>query len=205
MSYNMGNGPEGSSNPKADAKAAKAYAKASRPWYKKKRWWLVAVFIVIIGASAAGGGADETPTAVDNSSSQSNETGKKDEAAAEEKAEPTKEPEPTKEAKPEAMPVKAAAILKEFEDNELSADAKYKGKTLKVTGVVDKIDTDLFDDEKYILRLADGGDFAFLTVNCYDMSTDELATLNKGDNATVIGEFDDGGDLGVEVNDCKLA
>jgi hypothetical protein len=45
----------------------------------------------------------------------------------------------------------------------------------------------------------------FLTVNCHDMSTDELATLNKGDTATVIGEFDDGGDLGVEVNDCKLA
>jgi hypothetical protein len=36
------------------------------------------------------------------------------------------------------------------------------------------------------------------------MSTDELSTLGTGDNVTVIGEFDDGGDLGVEVKDCAL-
>jgi hypothetical protein len=203
MSYNTGNGPEGPSNPRADAKAAKAYAKASRPWYKKKRWWLAAaVLVVIIGSAAAGGGSDETPTtATDDSSSQSNEAGKKDKAASEKNSEPTKEAKP----EPEAMPVQAAAMVKEFEDNELSADAKYKDKTLKVTGVVNKIDTELFDEDKYVLRLGGGGDFVFLTVNCHDMSTDELATLNKGDTATVIGEFDDGGDLGVEVNDCKLA
>ena len=32
-------GPEKSQSTKADRKAAKAYAKATRPWYKKKRWW----------------------------------------------------------------------------------------------------------------------------------------------------------------------
>jgi hypothetical protein len=91
--------------------------------------------------------------------------------------------------------------LKEFEDNELAADAKYKDETLTITGIVNKIDTELFDDEKYILRLGGGGDFEFLTVNCYDMSTDELSTLAKCDAVTVIGEFDDGGDLGVEVKE----
>lgn len=37
------------------------------------------------------------------------------------------------------------------------------------------------------------------------MSTDELSTLNRGDTVTVLGEFDDGGDLGVQVKDCKAA
>jgi hypothetical protein len=37
------------------------------------------------------------------------------------------------------------------------------------------------------------------------MSTGELSTLKKGNKTTVIGEFDDGGDLGVDVKDCKLS
>jgi acyl dehydratase len=44
------------SNPKADAKAAKAYAKATRPWYKKKRWIAAIVVGVIIVAAALGSG-----------------------------------------------------------------------------------------------------------------------------------------------------
>ncbi len=49
-------------NPKAAAKAAKAYAKATRPWYKKKRFILpiaLVLLIVIISATSSG---DETST-----------------------------------------------------------------------------------------------------------------------------------------------
>ena len=50
-------------DPKAHAKAAKAYAKAQRPWYKKKRFMiplvLVVVVIVIKAAAGGGGGGDE--------------------------------------------------------------------------------------------------------------------------------------------------
>ena len=87
--------------------------------------------------------------------------------------------------------------------NELAADSKYQGKTLRITGRIDKIDTDIWDDEKYILRL--GGKWDIVGVNCNDMPTEELATLKQGQNVTVIGQFDDGGDLGVEVADCRLA
>ncbi len=46
---------------KAQAKAAKAYAKASRPWYKKKRFILggVGALFVIIAAIGSGAGEDE--------------------------------------------------------------------------------------------------------------------------------------------------
>lgn len=83
---------------KADAKAAHAYAKATRPWYKKKRWWLVGLVLIAIIAGALGGGGDagDDATATDDSSSQSSDSGKKDKAAAapKEEAEPTEEPEP---------------------------------------------------------------------------------------------------------------
>jgi len=196
-------------NAKAEAKAAKAYAKATRPWYKKKRWWLAGLVLVIIIGSVASSGSDD-PTAPPTASEPTATDEPTESEAPTESEEPTEEPtapeEPSApEPEPEAVPVRAGVILKEFEDNELAADNKYKGKALKITGVVDSIDTDLFDDEKYILRISSGARFAFLTVNCNEMSTDELATLKKGDNVTVLGEFDDGGDLGVEVKDCRLA
>lgn len=204
-------GPQPTGNPKADAKASKAYAKASRPWYQKKRWWVVGIILIIaIGGALGGGGEDETTTASDSSSEAGDNSGSdesnsdsndKDADSGEEKA-----PKPEKaEAGPKPVAVTAATIIKEFEENELAADSKYKDKSLKVTGVVEKIDADLFDGDKYILQLGAGTDFEIVTVNCNDMSTDELSTINKGDKVTVIGEFDDGGDLGVEVSDCKLA
>lgn len=54
-------GYQGSGNPKADAKAAKAYAKASRPFYAKKRFWLLGVvaLIVIVAVASSGGSKDD--------------------------------------------------------------------------------------------------------------------------------------------------
>jgi hypothetical protein len=204
-----------------------AAVKASRPWYKKKRWWLAIAVIVLIAGSALGGGGgagDDSPAASETNKSsdgQSNRDADTDDADAKAKADAEAENKADADAEAKAVakakaakakaaaaaavPVKAADIVKEFEDNELAADTKYKGKTLKITGVVSKIDTELFNDKKYILQLGDGGDFEFLTVNCHDMSNDELSTLGKGKSVVVIGKFDDGGDLGVEVEDCKLA
>jgi hypothetical protein len=45
--------PPGSRNPKAEAKAAEAYAKAMRPWYKKKRLIIPAAFIALILIASA--------------------------------------------------------------------------------------------------------------------------------------------------------
>lgn len=58
------------SNPKAAAKAAKAYAKASRPWFKKKRYIaLLVIGLFVIIAAASGGGSDDGPKAVDSTAS----------------------------------------------------------------------------------------------------------------------------------------
>ncbi len=90
-------------NAKAERAGAKAYAKASRPWYKKKRWWAAGLLLIIIIAVAGGGaGSDDSdPTASETASQGSQE----DEPAAEE--EPTAEEEPAMTA-PQENAVEAA-------------------------------------------------------------------------------------------------
>lgn len=186
-------GPYGD-DPKATAKAAKAYAKAQRPWFKKKRFILPLAFVLIaVISQAAGGSSDETPPAAADTST----TG--DAAAGE---------QPNDSGSGAAAPaveVTAKALLKEFEDNELAGDQKYKGKVLKITGTVSGIDTEIFDDEKYVLNINGGGDFEILSVSCYDIPNADLSSVTVGQTITVVGDFDDGGDLGVDVKNCTIA
>lgn len=57
---------------KAQAKAEKAYAKASRPFYKKKRFILlavIAIIVIIVIASNSGGGSSSSSSSGGGSSS----------------------------------------------------------------------------------------------------------------------------------------
>lgn len=172
----------------------------------KKIFMFIGVIAVISFIGSAMGGGEESPSANDDTTTVTTDSGDSAEVeevadekpAKKDKKKPAAAPAPVK-----AMNVDASKLAKEFEQNELAADTKYEGKTLRITGRIDKIDTDIWDDEKYILRL--GGKWEIVGVNCNDMSTDELATLKQGQTVTVIGKFDDGGDLGVEVADCQLA
>lgn len=183
-----------------------------RPWFKKKRIVipLGAVALLVIGGIAGGGteptAESDVTTAVAADAESSDESAKKS-------VEPAEAEKPKEEAKPKAKPkpkaevvkVGAAEMLSDYDGNELAADKKYEGKRIQVTGTVDKIDTEFFDNDQYVLRISDGSEFSFLTVNCNDMSSDELSTLTVGNEVTAIGKFDDGGDLGVELKKCTLA
>lgn len=59
---------------KAHLKAAKAYAKAQRPWYRKKRWILSAGFLVLVIA-AAGSGTSTTPESGAEAQAQAQDVG----------------------------------------------------------------------------------------------------------------------------------
>jgi hypothetical protein len=187
-------------NAKANAKAAKAYAKAQRPWYKKKRFIfpLAIVALIAFGAVTSGGAdkTDTTPAAVADTSSDDTST------SAEDTSDKSSAPA---EKKQKVLAVTAKQILKEFDDNEAAADAKYDGKVIAVTGVVDKIDTEVFNEDEYVVQIADGGDFVFPTVNCDDQTNKVAAKIKKGQTVTATGDFEDGGDLGVEMHGCVLS
>ena len=74
-SFGPGGGGYQGGDPKAQAKAEKAYRKAQRPFYKKKRFILpialLALIVIIVASSRSGGGgsttADPTPAPVASS------------------------------------------------------------------------------------------------------------------------------------------
>ncbi|WP_166140434.1 OB-fold protein [Nocardioides ochotonae] len=198
-------------DPRAEAAAAKAYAKAQRPFYKKKRVIIPAALVAMVAVGAAAGGAEETgdDTAKDGSSKNESgaqtepRTGAKEGGAAQKK-EKAASPEPEPEPEPSAVVVTAKQILADFEGNEAMADAKYSGKTIEVTGVVEKVDTEFWNDEEYVVQIAEGGDWVMWTVNCDDQSADVAAQITRGSTITVRGEFEDGGDLGIEMKGCEI-
>jgi hypothetical protein len=56
---------------KAEAAAAKAYAKAQRPWYKMKRWWAAGLLLfAIIGAAGSGTSSDDSQPTVSHNTTQ---------------------------------------------------------------------------------------------------------------------------------------
>jgi tRNA_anti-like len=142
---------------------------------------LGAAMIVLMGASSEGCSSPDTSAGGDNG-----EAAPKGKAAA---------PDQT---------IAAGALIKAFEANELAADEKFKGKRLRVNGVVSKVDTDLLDSEKYVLNIGTGAEFEILTVTCEGIPKAKLTKLSEGDKVTMTGDFKDGGDLGVNLNRCTM-
>jgi ABC-type uncharacterized transport system permease subunit len=188
---------------KAQAKAAKAYAKAIRPWYKKKRFVIPLAVVALAIVSSALSSGDDSPTASDTPAADAPAAAPEDQTPA--ATTPKKKKVEKKVAKKVAtVKVSAKDLLAAYEDNELAADQRFKGKTLQVSGVMSKVDTDVWHDDKYILRIGSGAQFEVWTVNCSDIPQSKLVNLSEGENVTVIGEFDDGGDLGVDLKKCSI-
>lgn len=85
--------------------------------------------------------------------------------------------------------VSAVDLCKAYQENEVNADLIYKGKMLEVTGTVEEIGKDMFDNA--YVRLSNGEAYSSIYVYCLFKSNDELpkvASLKKGDEVVVIGE-----------------
>lgn len=157
------------------------------------------VVLAIIAALTGGGGDDSAATDTGGSAAQEADA-QADDAA------PAKDEEKT-EPKPKAKPMEVAAsdLIKEFQDSEFTADKKYKGKTLKITGgAVTSIDAQILNDENYDVSFNGGQDFEFLSITCSNVADKYLDTLEPGQDVTVVGKFDDGGDLGVVMKSCDF-
>jgi hypothetical protein len=189
--------PDAQRDGKAQAAADKAYHKASRPWFKKKRFLFPLIIVVImIISSISNAGKDDSSATVAPTTDAS--------AAAPAAAQAPAAAAPAQAAAPEVMQVEAAQLLADFDSNEAAADLKYKGKVLQVTGHVDKVDTEVLNDDQYVVQLDDGSEYSFLHVNCNDISATQAAAVLPDSTITVRGTFKDGGDLGIEIKDCQV-
>ncbi|RQR31564.1 OB-fold protein [Burkholderia sp. Bp9142] len=92
-------------------------------------------------------------------------------------------------AKPvEKVSVTAGALFTAYEKNEVAADQKYKGKALSVSGTIQSIDKDAFDNIVVKLRSSN----EFMPVNAYLSKEHEAlaASLEKGKKVTWTCEGD---------------
>jgi hypothetical protein len=87
-----------------------------------------------------------------------------------------------------AITVSARQLYADYEANGVAADAKYKGKVLQVTGVVNTIDRDIMDKIYVTLK----GDQYFGDIQCFfaESHIGTASQLSKGQTITVKGKCD---------------
>jgi hypothetical protein len=102
-----------------------------------------------------------------------------------------------------ATPVAATDLMADYKANEVRGDAKWKGKLVRVTGVIGDIKKD-FMDHPYV-TLGSGAPFEIPEIQCSlkDGQEGAAAGLTKGTKGTFRGRVK-GLILNVLVDDCEL-
>ena len=92
-------------------------------------------------------------------------------------------------------------LFNEYKNNEISADQKYKGKKLKITGQISNIGQDILDTP--YLKIDTNG-ISGIRLECKKSDKDKLANLSKGQNITVVGRCDGYSICDVYLKDCVI-
>lgn len=143
-------------------------AKIKKPIYK--RWWFIVLIILVVLCVVLGSSGSNEPTVNDSTSVV------------------------TEQPKIEYTKYTVAEMIDELETNALSAEEKYAGQYVEITGKLDNIDS----DGKYISVSPGRSDFELLDVQCYiitDKQKEKVKTLSIGDTVTVKGKITDVGEV----------
>lgn len=100
-----------------------------------------------------------------------------------------------------AMDVQMSVLLSDYSSNEVAADQRYKGRLIRVNGVVSDIKKDLMDKPFVLLNAGDG----FRTVQCAfaTSAVADAAKLRSGEPVTLQGVVQ-GLMVNVQVTDCTV-
>tara|TARA_B100000989_G_scaffold222976_1_gene170516 strand:+ start:306 stop:722 length:417 start_codon:yes stop_codon:yes gene_type:complete len=109
---------------------------------------------------------------------------------------PEQSPKVTSDSNP-SVTISASKLYKEYNENEIAADEKYKGKIIEITGVIRDIGNDIMDNA-YITLV---GNEYFGDIQCYFNEKSVVAKLSKGKKITVIGSCS-GLMINVQINNC---
>lgn len=102
------------------------------------------------------------------------------------------------------MTAKATELMSEYKANEVRADAKYKGKVIRMTGVVNEIKKDFTDS--IVVTVGTGKDFELPAVSCSfgDESTAQVAAMSKGDKIDAVCKCNGLMVMHVMMTDCTI-
>lgn len=140
-----------------------------------KKWWFW-VILLIIGGIGAGSQDSEDNVATNKSSNK------------------------------EILPISVSIgeLLSSYNDNEVGADVKFKGKYIQTSGIVGDIKKDIMDD-LYVTIGATGEAFEIPVLQAFflDKYTNDLANLKKGQTLEVVCKID-GLMMNVLGKKCKI-
>ncbi|QRN97412.1 hypothetical protein JRI60_52205 [Archangium violaceum] len=102
-----------------------------------------------------------------------------------------------------AKSVDIRTLLSEYRDNEVRADANYKGRIIETTGIVDDVKRDIVD--QIYVTVGTGRQIEIPVVQCLfdDAHVQKAASLSKGARVTVRGRVD-GLLMNVVVRECEF-
>lgn len=100
-----------------------------------------------------------------------------------------------------AIEVEGNSFYNEYMANPIKADEHYKGKLIKLTGRVDKIDREIFG-EPYVTMAIDN--FKDIRLTFKKSEEAKVANLSKGESITVVGKCQGKLMTSVALNDCLL-
>ena len=104
--------------------------------------------------------------------------------------------------------ISAEALINEYKENEIKASQKYKGKRLRITGLVDSVgqnDMVVLNDSYYIyVDYGDAYDFNNIRCSLNNNSVDRAAELKNGDKIVIEGRCDGFSVISVDMYDCVI-
>ena len=139
------------------------------------------IVLIIIIAAVAGGGKKETQTTTPSS----------------EQKQETQKP-------PEALKVSTADFIKEFDQNQLAAEEKYKGKMIEFTAVIGNISEDIVGTPFLSLKPTADKLYVGTTIKCSFKEKAELTALKNDQTVTLQGVVDTQSLGIISVKDCKV-
>ena len=106
------------------------------------------------------------------------------------------------EAEPEYTKLSAVDLYREYRDNEVAADNKYKKETLEITGTVKNIGKDIVNT---IYITLDVGEY-FDSVQCFfkDSESESVGMLSKKQEVTIIGRCEGMALTSVVIKNSKI-
>lgn len=90
-----------------------------------------------------------------------------------------------------------------YEDNEIAADARLKGKRIQVTGIVGDVKKDTLDHPYIIVGTGKQSEIRAVQCSIAEGSVGRAATLHKGETVTVRGTVS-GLVMNVQLRDCDV-
>ncbi len=149
-------------------------------WYKK--WWVIVIGVVLLFVIIGSFGSDDK-----SKENQSQQASQGDDVTQKVDTKKEEKPVEVKEVVPQVT-VTSAVIAKDYSENEVAADEKYKGKIIEVSGKVASVDNGILDNEM-IVKLSDG-EYDFSGPMCYmeKSEREKVLAFKKGDKVTLIGE-----------------